>query len=186
MGGPTETNVLSGHSNARIYLLVPRTRKRITLVAPIGADGSDLKPLIVIPRQSYDSDLALVGITDEKWTFIRRTRATRSVFLAWFTNLFFLEAAPRRQAFAYEVRVISMMDHCTPPTGPEIDEACAAHEVVICALPPHSSNQIQRLDVATFGISKRRISHVSRMEKVIVQSGHIAYVVNSFMSARHR
>jgi hypothetical protein len=75
------------------------------------------------------------------------------------------------------------MNNCTAHRGPEIDEVCAAHGVVTCPLPSHSSNQIPPLDVLIFGITKRRIVHVNPMEKMNVQSEYIAQVVSSFMSA---
>jgi hypothetical protein len=47
---------------------VSRTGKHITLMASIAADGSVLKPEIIIPRQTVDIDLLLTGLTDEKVT----------------------------------------------------------------------------------------------------------------------
>jgi hypothetical protein len=44
--------VSSSHSEAQVYFPVPRTGKRITLVACIASDGSYLKLLILIPRKS--------------------------------------------------------------------------------------------------------------------------------------
>jgi hypothetical protein len=44
-------------------------------------------------------------------------------------------------------------------------------------------NQIQPLDLSAFGMTKRLISRVNRMEAVNVQSLHIGQVVGSFMSA---
>jgi hypothetical protein len=85
--------------------------------------------------------------------------------------------------FRIRGRIILIMDNCTAHTRPEIDEACAAHGVVICPLPLHSSNQIQSLDLSTFGITKQCIARVNRMEKVNVQPGRIAQAVSSFMSA---
>jgi hypothetical protein len=46
------------HATNRVGICVPRTGKRITLLACIGADGSYLRPLIIIPRKTYVEDLA--------------------------------------------------------------------------------------------------------------------------------
>jgi hypothetical protein len=43
-----------------------RCGKRITLLACIGADGSYMKPLVIIPRKTVDADLMLSGLTPEK------------------------------------------------------------------------------------------------------------------------
>lgn len=177
--------VPTAHSGPHVYFPVPRTGKRITLLACIAADGSYLKPLIVIPRKTYDADLALTGITDEKVTVYSQAKGytNRPIFLAWLTDIFLPEVARRREALGYDGRAVLIMDNCTAHTGPEIHEACAAQGVVVCWLPPHSSNQIQPLDLSTFGITKRHIARVNRMETVNVQSRHIAEVVSSFMSA---
>jgi hypothetical protein len=51
--------VPSEHSDNEIAFPVPRSDKRITLVGCIGACGAFVKPVIVIPRQIIDADLAL-------------------------------------------------------------------------------------------------------------------------------
>jgi hypothetical protein len=87
----------------------------------------------VIPRNSYDTDLALTGIINEKTDVHSQNNSytDRSIFLAWFTDLFLPRVVRRRQAFAYEGRDILIMDNCTVHTRPEIDEACAARGVFI-------------------------------------------------------
>jgi hypothetical protein len=117
------------------------------LVASTGANGFCLKPLIVILRKSGDPDLALTGITDKKVDVYSQKKdyTDRSIFLAWLTDLFLAEVVRRRQAFAYQRRVILILDNCTAHTGSEIDEVCAAHGLAKCPLPPHSSNQFSRL-----------------------------------------
>jgi hypothetical protein len=45
---------------------VPRSGKRITLVAYISADGSFLKPTMIIHRKTVDDDLVMTGLTTEK------------------------------------------------------------------------------------------------------------------------
>jgi hypothetical protein len=45
----------------QVYVPVSCAGKRITLVACIAANGSYLKPMIVIPRKTVDRDLFLLG-----------------------------------------------------------------------------------------------------------------------------
>jgi hypothetical protein len=141
--------------------------------------------LIVIPRKTYDADLASTGITDEKVTIYSQSKGytDRPIFLSWLTEVFLPEVQRRREAFDYSGRTVLILDNCTAHMGPEVDELCAEHGVAFCPLPPHSSNQIQPLDLSTFGITKRHIARVNRMENVNIQSTHIAQVVSSFMSA---
>jgi hypothetical protein len=54
------------YSEDLVYYPVSRTGKRITLLACIAADGSFLKPAVVIPRKIDNGDLLLFRITPEK------------------------------------------------------------------------------------------------------------------------
>jgi hypothetical protein len=63
---------------------------------------------------------------------------------------------------------VLILDNYAPHTGPEVDETCTAHGVVVFPLPPHSSNQLQRLDLSTFWITKRDIARIDRMATVNV------------------
>jgi hypothetical protein len=60
--------VLSSHKAEHGNFRIPRTRKRITLIASITLDGSFLRPTVIIPRKTVDSDLVLTGMTSEKVT----------------------------------------------------------------------------------------------------------------------
>jgi hypothetical protein len=55
-----------GSDHDQLYYLVPRTGKRVTLIGCISADGSFLKPTVVIPRKTYDEHIELLGLTSEK------------------------------------------------------------------------------------------------------------------------
>jgi hypothetical protein len=177
--------VPTSHPQAHAYFPVPRTGKRITLVACVAANGSFLKPLIVVPRKTDDSDLALTGITDEKVAIYSQAKGytDRPIYMAWLTEIFVPEVLRRREAFSYAGPVVLIIDNCTAHTGAEIDELCGEYGIRVCPLPPHSSNQMQPLDLSTFGVTKRLIARVNRMETVNVQSSHIAQVVSAFMSA---
>jgi hypothetical protein len=50
-------------------------------------------------------------------------------------------------------------------------------------LPPHNSNQPQPLDLSVFGLTKRLLIRVNRMEKLNIQTQHVGQVVCAFMSA---
>jgi hypothetical protein len=54
---------------------------------------------------------------------------------------------------------------------------------VVCQLPPHRSNQVQRLDLSPFAIPKRLIARTDQMETATAQSQHIGEVASAFMYA---
>jgi hypothetical protein len=139
----------------------------------------------IIPRKTYDGDLTVTDFTDEKVSVYPQPKkhTDRPIFLTWLRDLFILKLSRRRAAFSYTGRAVLVMDNCTAHTGPEVNEACTETGVLVCPSPPHSSDQIQPLDLPTFGVTKRAIARVGRMETVDVQSDHIAQVVGGFMSA---
>jgi hypothetical protein len=55
--------VPAAHHDDYVYMPVSRAGKRITLMACIAADGSAIKPQIIIPRKTIDDDLVLTGST---------------------------------------------------------------------------------------------------------------------------
>jgi hypothetical protein len=54
------------HVDRKVLFPAPPSGKRIILVLCIGADGSFLKRVILIPRKTIDAGMALTGITDKK------------------------------------------------------------------------------------------------------------------------
>jgi hypothetical protein len=67
-------------------------------VATIAADGSALKPMIIIERHSIDSDLRLFGIDDEKALIVYQPSGfiTKPLFDDWFGQIYLPEVRRRR------------------------------------------------------------------------------------------
>jgi hypothetical protein len=64
--GPTKYYVSATHPRQAVYFPVSRKGKRITLIACIAADGTFLKPSVIISRKTYDEDdLGLLGWTQD-------------------------------------------------------------------------------------------------------------------------
>jgi hypothetical protein len=173
------------HSEKQVYVPVSRLGKRITLVACVAADGSFMKPFVIIPRKTVDADLPLTGMTQEKLTVHSQPKGfiTTEIFEAWFDEIFVPELNARRSRQEYNGRAVLMLDGCTAHSSPRVNQLCEANNVKLFPLPPHSSNQLQALDLSLFGVTKRLMARVNRMETVNVQSKHIAQVVCAFLSA---
>jgi hypothetical protein len=173
------------HEHDHVAYPVSRTGKRITLVACIAADGSYTKPLIVIPRKTIDEDLFLTGLTAEKVELYSQAKGyiDTQIFEAWLENTLVVEVEKRREAHGYTGPAILAMDNCTAHASPTIDALFQAHGIVPLPLPPHSSNQVQALDLCIFGVTKRHIMRINRMETLNIQSKHIAQVVCGFFAA---
>jgi hypothetical protein len=84
---------------------------------------------------------------------------------------------------AYDGQAVLILDGCTAHSSANVGRLCAANNVVLFPLPPQSSNQLQVLDLSLFGVTKRAIARINRMEAANVRSRHIPQVVCGFMSA---
>jgi hypothetical protein len=164
---------------------VSRTGKRITLIACIAADGSYLRPSLIIPRKTFDDELLLFGFTPEKVEIYSQTHSfiDIEIFNDWFRDSFIPELVARRQRFLYTGPAFLIVDNCTAHRGQDFDVLCQAHNVLPIWLPPHSSNQLQPLDLCIFGVTKRFLCRANKLEKVNLQTGHIVNILESFMTA---
>jgi hypothetical protein len=177
--------VPSTHDEDHVNLPVSRTGKRITLLACIALDGSFLRPTVIIPRKTVDSDLSLTGMTSEKVTVKSQPHGfiNAPIFDSWFEETFLPELRTRREAFQYQGPAVLMLDNCSSHATERFLQACNRERVIPYYFPPHSSNQLQPLDLSLFGICKRLLVRVNRLDSVNIQSRHIAQVVSTFMSA---
>jgi hypothetical protein len=168
-----------------VHYPVSRTGKRITLVACIAADGSFLRPCLVISRKTFDDEILTQGFTAEKVEIYSQSKAyiDLDIFDDWFKDTFIPEVNVRRERFGYPGPAYLILDNCSAHRGSEFDRLCGAHGIVPIWLPPHSSNQLQMLDLCIFALTKRQISRVNKLERVNVQSDHIVRILDGFMAA---
>jgi hypothetical protein len=105
------------------------------------------------------------------------------MFDDWFRDIFIPELDARRQRFVYQGPAFLIIDNSTAHRGLEFDALCRDHMVVPIWLPPHSSNQLQMLDLCLFGITKKFLGRANKLEKVNLQTLPIVNLLESFMAA---
>jgi hypothetical protein len=66
---------------------------------------------------------------------------------------------------------------------PEFEHLCREHRVAVMWLRPHFSNQLQMLDLCLFGVTKKLIVRINKLEWVNVQTDHIVRVLDGFLAA---
>jgi hypothetical protein len=164
---------------------VSRTGKRITLIACVAADGSFVRPCIVISRKTFDDELLLYGFTPEKVEIYNQRNGyiDIEIFNDWVRDTFVPEIVARRERYQYQGPAFLLLDNCPSHHGRPFAELCECHKIVPIWLPPHASNQLQMLDLCIFGLTKRAIMRTNRLERVNLQTDHIVRVLGSFMSA---
>jgi hypothetical protein len=168
-----------------VHYPLSRTGKRITLIGCIAADGSFLRPCLVISRKTFDDEILIHGFTPEKVEIYSQANAyiDLGIFDDWFRDTFVPDLIARRERFSYHGPAFLIMDNCPAHRGEKFDQLCALHRIIPVWLPPHSSNQLQMLDLCIFGVTKRLIFKANKLEKVNLQSDHIIRILDGFMAA---
>jgi hypothetical protein len=178
--------LLPAHVNdSRPCYEVSRRGKRITLIGCVVADGSYLRPALIVSRSTYEDEVLEYGLTEEKLEVYSQKHAfiDRDIFFDWMKDTFAPALEIRRQIHHYAGPAYLLLDNCSAHFGPDISQLCTAHNVHLLFIPPHSSHFLQCLDVCIFGLTKRIISSLNRTEDVNIQTQHLIKMVNGFLAA---
>jgi hypothetical protein len=152
---------------------VERRSKRATLTACITADGSALKPLVILSTGSIFGEILEAGYTEDKVVFLYQNHGfmTKRLFKYWAQNIFFPYVNLKRAQFAYTGYAILLMDQFSGHEYDIFEEDCIKHHVLTRPLVPHTSHLSQPLDQIIFSIFKQRYSSI-RFNKFAVSAGN--------------
>jgi hypothetical protein len=78
---------------------------------------------------------------------------------------------------------VLILDGCSADDGDFFIDLCMEHSVVPFPIPLHSFNQVQPLDLSVFGVTKRLMTRLNRMDEANVQPVQIAQLFTAFHSA---
>jgi hypothetical protein len=167
-----------------VYFPVSRTGKRITLIACIAADGTYIRPALILARKTYENEIRRAGFTKRILDIYHQINSfiDGPIFDDWFSDSFCPDLQRRRETYQYFGPAYLILDNCTSHRGPLFQRLCIENGVQPIFLP-HSSNQLQPLDLCVFGVTKRRIQRANDIEFVNLQSKHIVDIVNAFQEA---
>ncbi|KAH0795722.1 DDE superfamily endonuclease containing protein [Histomonas meleagridis] len=86
-----------------------------TMIAAIVADGSVIKPLIVIQRETVDLELLQLGYTTDKITYSKSDTGyiNARIFKKWLDDCYLKDLQIRRQITGYDGPAILILDGCS-------------------------------------------------------------------------
>jgi hypothetical protein len=177
--------VPSDYDKSAVRYPVSRIGKRITLIGTIFADGSYLKPGLVIPRQTYDDNVLCRGYTREKLEIYTQKKGyiDKDIFEDWAQDVLVPEIRRRREQHQYHGPMILILDNCSAHHGEAFEQLCADNNIIRVWLPPHASHLLQMLDLCVFGVTKKFLNRMNSGDTKYVQSDHIVKVLDSFHAA---
>ena len=167
---------------------VKRDGKRSTLIHCICSDGTFLRPMFVVPRKTIDSEVFSV-ITPGAAIF--ETSPTGFVntelFCKWMDHEFLPSIQKKREETGYQGKAILLLDgfsaHHKCVEDDERKKQIDQLNVKVIFLPPHSSNQIQPLDLVTFALQKKWKRNIKVEKNFSYQSQQIIKTYESIIRA---
>jgi hypothetical protein len=125
-------------------------------MACIAFDDSAFKPEVIIPRTMVDTDLVLTGLVSEKITLRSQPHGfmeTR-LFHSWFETTLLPELDRRHAKYPYQGPALLFFDNYSAHINDYFHELCPANRVTPCYFLPHSSDQLQPINLSLFDLIK--------------------------------
>lgn len=153
-----ELVVVPKECDKKLFFPVQRKDDHTTFVACIAADGSYLKPLIVVKRKTIEARILRLSVCDKvKIKFEETGYINIEVFNVCLIDVFIPEVIERRRKLNYTGPAVLIIDGCPSHYTKVLFDSCDANNVKIIFIPPHSSNQTQMLDLSMFHIHKENV-----------------------------
>lgn len=155
-----ETNVSLTHKPSRILAEVGQKnvpgrvgncRDGVTALACINASGCDIPPLVIVKgltEKAVHAYNVREGPTGTKYTFQKKAWMEDLLGISWFNDHFLKHCGPERP------QLIILDSHSSHETLGLID-AARQNDIVLFALPPHTTQYLNPLDKTVFGPFQR-------------------------------
>lgn len=185
----TRRIVPARYEQNRIPVGVTRAEKRATLIAAICADGTALRPMIVLQRETIEKELLLRGYTPDKVRLCRSETGfvNSTLFLEWGKRSFFPEMRQRRAQLDYDGPILLIMDGFGCHQTDEFLELAEAENIACRFLPPHTSDQLQPLDLGIFANQKRWQGNITVDADLNRQTKQVIKICDSYrMATTHK
>lgn len=168
-----------------INVPVDAKEKRSTLLAGIFADGTYLKPTIVVPRKTVEIELYHNGYTPDKVQIYTQENGffEAGLFGRWAEEVVVPEDEKRRAEHEYKEAFALLMDGASVHNSDWFDELCFEHGIFIVILPAHSTEITQLLDLVIFSVAKALIRRIHIEEELNKQTQQIIKMINSYHQA---
>lgn len=163
-----------------------RNTSHSTMLAGITANGDSLRPLLLMERQTCEMELLRLGYTPDKMMICNSPKGyiNNELFNTWIKNMFYPEIREKRNISNFSETAILILDNLNCHTSDEFMQYSFEHEnILIKPIPPHSSDQLQPLDLGIFSVLKRNLINFSPPRNLNKQTQNICKIYDAYRSA---
>jgi hypothetical protein len=171
--------------DTKIPIPVQRQSTRSTLLGAITAGGSHLRPLVIIHRDTIETELYECGFTPDRAYYRTQENAfiTSELFFDWAEKVLFPYFDETRQRLQYHGPGLIILDGCTAHSHDAFLDECTWRGIECIFLPPHSSDQVQPLDLGIFGLQKAEASRCRPHRGLNPQSAKCMRMLDGYQKA---
>jgi hypothetical protein len=154
---PEKVIVPATYADDTIPIPADRAMKRATLVGAIVAIGTVLKPMIIVQRKTIALEVQKWGYRDDRVMFVHQENGyiTTTRFGQWIQEILIPYVRQQRDRIGYAGRAVLLLDGCSCHHPAQLDQELEANQILLRVFPPHTSDQLQPLDLGIFGVFKR-------------------------------
>jgi hypothetical protein len=176
--------VPNSYQGEKIEMPTDRSTKRCSLLGCISADGSVVKPLMIVSRKTSELELYEIGYTPDKVTlrFQESGFMNTALFEQWMMDEFLPLVRARREKLGYVGPAFLILDGMSAHDSDWFFCACDDAGVVPIFLPPHSSDQTQALDLGIFGIQKMAMGRIHPPEWLTPQTQILMKILGAWQA----
>jgi hypothetical protein len=168
-----------------IFIGKKRSEKRISLLGGIFGDGTTLKPILVVPRETLDSEIIERGYPQKNVSIYSRDNGfiDTEIFDSWIAIILIPEIMRRRNSTGYIGAVILILDGCSVHYSEFFEDELLHAGIIPIYLTPHSSDQCQPLDLLVFALHKQFIHRIKIRAPLSVLSKQIIKILDGWVQA---
>ena len=163
---------------------IPRDRstKKATLLGGICADGSTIRPMVIISRETIEKELLDLGYTPDKVMYGRSDTGfmNQTLFLNWAKNSFIPEMRIKRNICNYDGPILLIMDGFGVHDCDQFRSLLDEENIHPLLFAPHSSDQTQFLDLLIFGLQKQEIQEMRLQQDLNWQTKQVVKILDSW------
>lgn len=155
--------VPSDFTSATASVPIGRSSKRTTLVGAIVADGDSLRPMVVTNRKTVDVELLYHGYKYACYlAYQPKGFINSALYLEYIDNIVIPYVEQKRKRCGLKDRqALLIYDGCSAHVSDVVIQHLHSNGIMTHQLPPHTSDQIQPLDLVIFSRAKGAQDSVS-------------------------
>ena len=155
------------------------------MVGCISGNGSTLKPLVIVPRKTMEDELRIYGYGQKEVEVVHQKNGfmTMKIFEHWGEAIFLSEVRRRRERSGYKGKALLILDGMSAHSTERFIGKCVTENIHPYFLVAHTSDQVQMLDLLTFGLMKNFISRSTFQMGISPQTNQLVKMLGAWHQA---